>query len=230
MRRLGAGTGFAALAALAALTVLALALAACGAPADPSTTPPTTAPTEAISPATEPPATEPPATEPVSPDATTPAESLDVPTPAGAVIEDPSLLSVLPSDVGGVVVAHEAQAFTDAAGDKAFATNVRSAAFAVAVDGENLASAVVAKLNPGTYSDAFFRDWRDSYNEGACGQAGGLVGNAESQLGEQTVYIGSCAGGLRTYHAWVESRGVIVSAFSLGDRKLGELLMAGLRP
>ena len=179
----------------------------------------------AISPGLPP--TQPPASAPL---ATAPTGSADAPTPAGAVVEDPSLLAVLPADVGGVVVAHESEAFGDAAGDRAFATNVQSAAFAFAADGDNLVSAVVARLNPGIYTDAFFREWRDSYNDGACAQAGGLVGNAETQVGDQTVYIGSCAGGLRTYHAWVEGRGVIVSASSLGERGFGELLMAGLRP
>jgi hypothetical protein len=212
---------------LVALLALTLAASACGGPAVTPSVPATAAPTEAISPglpATEPPATEPPATAP--PGATPSAATV----PAGAVIEDPSLLAVLPPDVGGIKVAHEPAAFADAAGDKAFASNVQSAAFAVAVDGENLASAVVARLNPETYTETFFREWRDSYNDGACGQSGGLVGNAETRIGDQAVFIGSCAGGLRTYHAWVESRGVIVSAFSLGDRKLGELLMEGLRP
>ena len=212
----------------AGAVALVLVVAACASPVG-SATSPSPDGTAAASGA----ATTPGQAPTLTPGASTPAVpggSLDAPTPAGAVVEDPSLLAVLPADLGGIVVAHEPQAFADAAGDEAFASNVQSAAFAVAVDGESLASAVVARLNPDTYTDAFFRDWRDSYNEGACGQAGGLVGNAESQLGEQTVYIGSCAGGLLTYHAWVESRGVIVSAFSLGDGKLGELLMAGLRP
>jgi hypothetical protein len=83
---------------------------------------------------------------------------------------------------------------------------------------------------PGTWSEAWFRDWRDSYDEGACGQAGGVAGNAEAALGGRTVYIGTCAGGLRTYHAWLEGRGLLVSAFSVGKGRYGERLMAGLRP
>ena len=89
---------------------------------------------------------------------------------------------------------------------------------------------MVAQLVPGTFSEAFFRDWRDSYDEGACGQAGGVAATAETELGGRTVYITTCAGGLRTYHAWVEERGAVVSAFSLGERRFGEQLMAGLRP
>jgi hypothetical protein len=156
--------------------------------------------------------------------------TLAPPSPAGDVIQDPSLLAILPADLGGVPVNLEAQAFADAAADPDFAANVDAAAFGVAVDGEDLASAVVAQLLPGTYSESFFRDWRDSYNEGACAQSGGVVGNAETQLGGRTVYIGTCAGGLHTYHAWLADRGAVVSAFSVGDRRFGEQLMAGLRP
>jgi len=194
------------------------------APATPaqSPTPSGAAPSSAL------PATPAPSAAPAG--TTAPVDSPAQPSPAGAVVEDPSLLSVLPASLAGVPVNHEAQAFAEAATDPAFAGNVQSAAFAVAVDGEDLASAVVARPNPGVYSETFFRDWRDSYNEGACGQSGGVAGNAQSEIGKQTVYIGTCAGGLRTYHAWLADKGLLVSAFSLGDRRFGELLMAGLQP
>jgi hypothetical protein len=146
------------------------------------------------------------------------------------VVEDRSLLDLLPADVDGVPVDLEHQAFVDAATDAAFRENVRRAAFGVAVSGTDLVSGVVAELEPDRFSDGFFRDWRDTYNEGACGQAGGVVGNAETQIGGRTVYIATCAGGLRTYHVWIPERGAIVSAFALGDKRLGETLMEGLRP
>ena len=111
-----------------------------------------------------------------------------------------------------------------------FATNIKAAAFGVVVAGNDIASAVVAKPLAGEFSDAWFRDWRDSYNEGACAQSGGVARNAEAELGGRTVYIGTCAGGLRTYHAWIEDRGLLVSAFSIGEGQFGEQLMAGLRP
>ncbi|HYO43177.1 MAG TPA: hypothetical protein VES19_08270 [Candidatus Limnocylindrales bacterium] len=213
--------------AAAALTALVLAAAACGTQVETAKgPPPTSAPTGAISPG--PPPTGAPATERAA--TPLPAETVTPPSPAGDIEEEPSLLGVLPADLGGIPVAHEPQAFIDAAADAAFAQNAEAAAFAVVVDADDLASAVVARLNPDVYSGGFFRDWRDSYNDGACAQSGGVVGNAESVFGEQTVYIGTCAGGLRTYHTWIEDRGLLISAFSMGDRRFGELLMAGLRP
>jgi hypothetical protein len=148
----------------------------------------------------------------------------------GATVLDASLLAILPADVAGAAVEQEAQSFTDAASDPAFAASVEAAVFAVVVDAGDIASGVVARLRPGVYSDAFFRDWRDTYDAGACAQAGGVVGHAEAQLGGRTTYITSCAGGLRTYHAYLDGPGILVSLFSLGERRFGEQIMAALRP
>jgi hypothetical protein len=107
---------------------------------------------------------------------------------------------------------------------------VRAAAFPLVADGGNLASGVVARLRPGVYSEALFRAWRDTYNNGACDAAGGLVGNAEAQLGGRTVFIATCAEGLLVYHVYVPESDVLVSLFSVGERRFGEQLMDGLRP
>ena len=124
----------------------------------------------------------------------------------------------------------EPDAFATAAKDPDFAANVDSAAFAIAVDANDITSGVVAHLRPGRYSEALFRDWRDSYNEGTCAQSGGVAGNAQAELGGRLVYVTTCGNGLRTYHAYLGQRDVIVSLFSLGDRHFGEQLMSGLRP
>ncbi len=143
---------------------------------------------------------------------------------------DTGLLSLLPTVIGTARVESEPAAFDEAIGDASFAANVDSAAFAVVVDGEDLASGVVAHLRPGVYSDAFFRDWRDSYDEGACGQSGGVAAHAQAALGGRPVNITTCATGLRVYHAYVPDREVIVSLFSVGERRFGEKLLDGLHP
>jgi hypothetical protein len=143
---------------------------------------------------------------------------------------DPSLLAILPADIGGVAVSDEPDSYAQAAADPDFVRNVAAAAFPILVDGSDLASGVIARLRPGVYSDAFFRDWRDSYNRGACGQAGGVAGNAEAELGGRTVYISSCSGGLVVYHAYLPQRNVVVSLFSIGERRFGQQLMSDLRP
>jgi hypothetical protein len=196
--------------------VLALAAAACGTPVETAKGPlPTIAPTESVGPGLP---------------TGTPVSSVPGTPPPGVAVEDPSLIDVLPESVAGQPVVLESQAFVDAIGDPAFAANVETAAFGVVVAGNDLSSAMVARPVSGAWSEAWFRDWRDSYDEGACGQSGGVAGSAEAQLGGRTVYIGTCAGGLRTYHAWLDGRGLLVSAFSVGEGRYGERLMAGLRP
>lgn len=149
-----------------------------------------------------------------------------------AVALDGTLLGILPADIDGIPVQPEPAAFADAASDPAFVANVEAAAFATVVDAatDDLASGVVARLRPGIFSDGFFRDWRDTYNRGACAQSGGVVGNAEAPLGGRTTYITTCAGGLRVYHAYLEPQDVVVSLISVGDGRFGERLMDGLRP
>lgn len=217
-----AGGGRRVLRSLAVLTFSAVILAGCGGPVTYEGLPtegrfqtPATSPGSAATPA---PTRD--ASAPVMPE----------PTSLGDVREDPALLAILPAEVDGVPVVPEAASFADAVTFPDFVANVEAAAFAIAVRDPDLASGVIAKLRPGVWSDAFYRDWRDSYDEGACSQAGGVGGRAEVQLGGRTVHITTCGGGLAVYHAYLAERDVVVSVFSVGERRFGERLMAELRP
>jgi hypothetical protein len=46
----------------------------------------------------------------------------------------------------------------------------------------------------------------------------------------RTVYIGSCSGGAFTYHVRVGQGAIIVSATSIGSRRLGEKVMQAIEP
>jgi hypothetical protein len=150
--------------------------------------------------------------------------------PGHRVLMDPGLLSILPSAIGGAKVALEPDSFGEAVKDASFAGSVDAAAFAVVIDGADLASGVVAHLRAGVFTEGFLRDWRDTYDTGACAQAGGVAARAETTLGGRAAWITTCSGGLRTYHAWVPERGVVVSLISVGERRFGEQLLAGIRP
>lgn len=167
---------------------------------------------------------------PTSPAPTAPGPTGTGPIGSPAVQLDPSLLAILPPAVDGIPVTQEPESFSEALADADFVANVQAAAFALVVDGGDLASGVVARLRPGVYSDAFFRDWRDTYSQGACSQASGVTGTAEAQLGGRTVYITNCAGGMLVYDAYLPGPGVVVSLFSWGARRFGERLMSDLRP
>lgn len=203
----------------AAALVIVTAIAGCG-PTGPTPAPSLDAPASVT--------TAPPSVPSATPPTFAPA------TPSGAgsasTVEDRALLDVLPPAIDGNELIVEDGALEVATQDPDFAASIAAAAFGTYVAGNDLASALVARPVEGAYSDAWFRDWRATYDAGTCDQAGGLVATAETELGGRTVYAGTCAGGLHTYHAWIDGRGLLVSAFSIGEHQFGEQLMVGLRP
>jgi hypothetical protein len=214
--------------ALVMVALVTVAIAGCGSPAVSIPTAPSTPGTSASASASAPPSQ----AEQTSP-AISPAISPGLPSsvPGVDVVMDPALLEVLPAAVGAATVEIEPESFGEAVQDPSFVANADAAAFAIVTEAEDLASGVVAHLRPDVFSEAFFRDWRDSYDEGACAQAGGVAAHAQVGLDDdRTMYVTTCAGGLRVYHAYVPERGVVVSVFSLGERRFGEQLMRGLRP
>ena len=154
------------------------------------------------------------------------------PSNASGVVVDAALLAVLPATVDGVAIVESADGETDALSDQTLPQIAVAIAAGLAIDpasGE-FVYAVVVRLRDGAMSEERFRDWRDSFDEGACSQAGGVVGHAEAEIAGRTVYIGSCVGGVLTYHVWLREPGLLVSASAVGDRRLGERLVEGLRP
>jgi hypothetical protein len=147
-------------------------------------------------------------------------------------VVDTTLLGVLPAAVDGVPVTESTDGETDALANTQLPSIASALAAGLAVDSASgdFVYAVVVRLLPGGFGDAGFRGWRDSYDEGACSGAGGVVGHAQAQIAGRTVYIGTCDAGVRTYHAWIEDKNLLVSASAAGDRRFGELLMRDLRP
>ena len=151
---------------------------------------------------------------------------------AGSVAVDPSLLAVLPSSVGGVVLSADPDTAAQDAADPSHAADLSALAVAVAAQptSGDLAVVSVVRLLPGVFSDEYFRSWRDTFDTGACSQAGGVAGTAESTIGGRQAYIGHCAGGLLTYHVHLaDGDDRIVSISSVGPARLGELVIEGLQ-
>ncbi|TAL06991.1 MAG: hypothetical protein EPO00_10105 [Chloroflexota bacterium] len=165
-----------------------------------------------------------------------PTQNLPTTTPGAApsstVAIDPTLLAILPAMVDGIEVVESPEAEIAALAGPELAAVGSAMAAGIAVDGTSgqFVYAVVVRLEPGAVTDSVFRDWRDSYDEGACSQAAGVTGKAEAQIAGRTVYIGSCGGGVLTYHVWLVDQGILISASAVGDRRLGETLMGNLRP
>lgn len=153
------------------------------------------------------------------------------PTPddASPVVIDPSVLAFLPESIDGVPLQEDVDEAAVALSDPALSQVATALDAAVAVQGDNLVLAWVVRLRPDRFTLDTYRQWRDSYDEGACTAAGGVVGHAEAEIGGRTVFVTSCVAGLHTYHVWLEEHDVLISASSLGEARFGEKLLAALR-
>ncbi len=153
------------------------------------------------------------------------------PPASGSVRIDPSLLAVLPSTVGGITLVEDAVTESHDAADPPHAADLAGLAVALAADAStgDLAVASVVRLKSGIYSDGYFRSWRETFDAGACSQAGGVAGSAESVIAGRPTFIGHCVGGVLTYHVYLPASEAIVSIVSIGERRLGQLVVEGLR-
>jgi hypothetical protein len=214
---------------------LALTVAACQAsvPVATSTLGPaaTPAPTMDATPAPTLPA---PAT--AAPSATPTSGASAVESPSGGtsstVAVDATLLEHLPATVGGATLTADPATAATIATDPTLATAASAIAVALAVSpggsSDDLAISSVVQLRPGIYTDPFFTDWRSSYDQAACAQAGGAVGTGDQQIAGRHVFVGSCGSGAFTYHVHLPGD-ILVSVTSVGPGDLGALVMAGLR-
>ncbi len=93
---------------------------------------------------------------------------------------------------------------------------------------DDLATSTVVQLRPGVASDAFYEAWRRDYDEAACAPAGGVASHAQQRIGAHDVEVTVCGGGARLYHTRLPGDR-LVSITAVGDRRFGDLVMAGLR-
>jgi hypothetical protein len=210
---------------------LALTVAACQASA------PIATPTPA-------PAVTPPATMTAAPTSTPPAPATSSSAPSASAVESPpggtsstvavdeTLLEHLPATVGGATLTADPATAATIATDPTLAMAASAIAVALAVSpggsSDDLAISSVVQLRPGIYTDPFFTDWRSSYDQAACAQAGGAVGTGEQEIAGRHVFVGSCGSGAFTYHVHLPGD-ILVSVTSVGPGDLGALVMAGLR-
>ena len=156
-------------------------------------------------------------------------------SPAEGVIVDPALLAILPDAIDGIPVTPDLESANEIAAEGLIAPFVSAIALATAfgpVASSGLGDYVVvtvARLRPGTFSDLFFRGWRDTFDAGVCEGAGGVEsGNAETDIAGHRTFVGTCVGGVHTYHLHLPTNDVIVSMQGLGQARLGERIVAGI--
>jgi len=218
-------------AARRAATGLALALVFGGCGSQPA---PAVLPSAIATPAVSPGAT--------SPDSASPPASPVTASPAGsgaAVTVDQSLLSFIPITGHGLIQTIEPETTLQVARDPdlvANATGLMIASYipdptlASAAPGEDIAVVSVVRLRDPSADDTWFRGWRESYDDAACANAGGVARNSQTDIAARTVFIGACRGGSFTYHTRLDDGAVVVSITSIGDLHLGETVMERLTP
>lgn len=149
-----------------------------------------------------------------------------------AVGVDGSLLAILPRTVDDAVMTPDAETAAgiaaDVSLDPSLATDLDALAVALYAGQADYAVVTITRLRQGPFGEDYFRDWRDSFDEAVCSQAGGVDGNAEAPIGGRRTYIGTCAGGVRTYHVRLTGPDRIVSLQAFGEARYGELILAGL--
>jgi hypothetical protein len=148
------------------------------------------------------------------------------------ILVDRSLLDVLPTSIKGVPLVGNSDGEAHDLTDPALAGEASALAAALAIDTKtgDFAYVTVVRLRIGVYSDAYFQSWRETFDEGACSQAGGVSqSSAEADIGGHHTYIGHCVGGILTYHVHLGPGDLIVSISALGDQRFGQLVVEGLR-
>lgn len=222
----------------AARLALALGLAAfaCG-PVSPTLRPSGGPPSSSSAPATTPTvpssATTPTApTVPTSPAGTSTAAASPPVLPVGVTV-DPGLLEVLPAEVDGVTLEPDLATAAEIAADPLLAKSAVSIAVAVAIapgtsGADDIGIVSVIRLRADVFDDAFYLEWRETYNSGACAVADGVETEEPAEIGDRSAYVGTCLGGAHTYHTYLEEQGFIVSITATGERRFGEQILAGL--
>ena len=81
----------------------------------------------------------------------------------------------------------------------------------------------------GVVDDAWFRDWRDTFDEGVCQQAGGVAtGRSEIPIDERTVHRSTCVGGVVIHHVYLPEADRLISIQGAGTTDLGRAILEDL--
>jgi hypothetical protein len=175
-----------------------------------------------------------------------PASALPSPSPGGSgpsasgspsasggikvVTIEPDLLDLLPAEVNGIRLEPQSEAAAEIAASPVLSAQLDALNVAAAIDAatNDFVVATVQRPLPGLFSDEWFRDWRDTFDESVCAQAGGVDGHAQTEIDGRTVFIATCKGGNHTYAVWLPDKRVIIQLNANGDKRLGEELLKNL--
>jgi hypothetical protein len=168
--------------------------------------------------------------------ATTPSPSPSSSTslagsPAGSVEADPGLFAVIAGDADALDFRYDPDTTASVATDPGVAADAKGLAIGLyTVKGQQPVTdygiVSILHLRDPARNEDWFRAYRDSYDESACAQAGGVSRHAQTEMSGHTVFIGGCAGGAFTYHLRSRDGALVVSITSVGPADLGSRLAA----
>ena len=142
---------------------------------------------------------------------------------------DPSLLSNIPTVVGGNQLVEAADieiaAMSDASYAKAFSSYYVAGLGSTA--DLNWLQVTLGAPRADAQSEDFYTTWRDGWFQTACSQAGGIDTTAQQEINLWQVDVAYCIGGVDAYTLTLDD-GVIVSIMDLGPRRLGLQLIQGI--
>jgi hypothetical protein len=151
------------------------------------------------------------------------------------VAADPTLLDLVPAAAAGATLTYDPATTASVAADPSLARDISYLATGLArpanaaPDDPNIAIVNAVRVrDPGSANDAWFRDWRDTYDKAACAQAGGVARNAQFDVDGLVVFVGACANGAFTYHVRIGDGAIVLSITSIGPFDLGRRIVQQL--
>lgn len=158
---------------------------------------------------------------------------------AGVVVADPTLLDLLPAEVAGVPLESDPESAADIAAQTTAEGLITPFVSGIAIarafgpqatdTATDYVVVTLARLRRGAFLDLVYREWRRTFDAAVCEQAGGVVGvTAETVIADHLTYIGTCAGGIHTYHVHLADRDILLSMQGAGDGRLAERVIEGL--
>jgi hypothetical protein len=218
LRRLSPRTGW--------IIGLAAALVGCG----------TSTPTPAGTPSGQPSSLSPVSATPAGSFASPPpSQGLAVSVSPTGVAADPTLLDLVPAADAGATLTYDPSTTASVAADPSLAHDISYLAIGLArptgaaADDPNLAIVNAARVrNASSAGDAWFRGWRETYDQAACAQANGVSGHAQFSVGALMVFVSTCRNGALTYHVRVGDGAIVLSITSVGPADLGRRIVEKL--
>jgi len=172
---------------------------------------------------------------PVPTAAVSPSAAVSSPMPptagAGATVVDPSLLDQLPATVEEVAMTPDAETAAEIARTIDLEAGVEAIAVAIYPSLDDYAVVTVARLRQGVFDEDWFRDWRETFDQGVCQQAGGVdPGHSEIELAGRQVFRSTCVGGVVMHHLWLPEMQSIISIQGAGALDVGRRVLESLEP